>query len=162
MFRADSAGAALDPAEIVEILLDGVVARVKRAVPWRPGAVELLLALRSADVPCALVTMSYQRFVDPILEHLPEGTFAEVVTGDAVTYGKPHPEPYLKAAAALGVAPDQCIAIEDSNTGTRSAEDAGCTVLVVPAHVPVAAGERRVLRETLVGMTVADLGALRR
>lgn len=162
MFAPDAPGALLEPAEIVEILLDGVVARVKQSVPWRPGAVELLLALRAAEVPCALVTMSYQRFVDPILEHLPEGSFAEIITGDAVTFGKPHPEPYLKAAAALGVAPQECVAIEDSNTGSRSAEDAGCTVLVVPAHVPVSPGERRVLRETLVGMTPADLGALRR
>ena len=152
-----SAGAQLEPAEIVEILLDGVVARVERQVPWRPGAVELLLALRDAGVPCALVTMSYRRFVAPILDHLPEGTFTELITGDAVTRGKPHPEPYLKAAAALGVPPEECVAIEDSNTGTRSAEDAGCTVLVVPAHVPVLPGERRVFRDTLVGLTPDDL-----
>jgi HAD superfamily hydrolase (TIGR01509 family) len=157
---AASDGARLEPAEIVETLLDGVVARVERQVPWRPGAVELLLALREAGVPCALVTMSYRRFVAPILDHLPEGTFSELITGDAVTRGKPHPEPYLKAAAALGVRPADCVAIEDSNTGTRSAEDAGCTVLVVPAHVPVLPGDRRVFRDTLVGMTPRDIGAL--
>jgi HAD superfamily hydrolase (TIGR01509 family) len=155
-----SAGAQLEPAEIVEILLDGVVARVERQVPWRPGAVELLLALREAGVPCALVTMSYKRFVAPILKHLPEGTFAELITGDVVSRGKPHPEPYLKAAAALGVLPDVCVAIEDSNTGTRSAEDAGCTVLVVPAHVPVLPGERRVFRDTLVGITPDHLAEI--
>jgi HAD superfamily hydrolase (TIGR01509 family) len=152
-----SRGATLEPAEIVEILLDGVVDRVEKQVPWRPGAVELLLALRHADVPCALVTMSYRRFVDPILAALSEGTFTELITGDAVTFGKPHPEPYLKAAAALGVRPVDCVAIEDSNTGTRSAEAAGCTVLVVPAHVPVLPGERRVFRDTLVGLAPSHL-----
>ena len=47
--------------------------------------------------------MSYRRFVAPVLAALPEGSFEVVVTGDAVTQGKPHPEPYLKAAALLGV-----------------------------------------------------------
>ena len=57
--------------------------------------------------------MSYRRFVAPVLEALPEGTFEVVVTGDAVTRGKPHPEPYQKAAAILGVDPSDTIAIED-------------------------------------------------
>ena len=150
----------LEPAEIVELLLDGVVARVERQVPWRPGAVELLTALGEAGVPCALVTMSYQRFVAPILAALPEGMFQGVVTGDAVTQGKPHPEPYLKGAALLGVPAEACLAIEDSNTGARSAEAAGCTVLVVENHVPVLPGERRVVRDTLMDLDVAALAGL--
>jgi beta-phosphoglucomutase-like phosphatase (HAD superfamily) len=101
--------------------------------------------------------MSYRRFVAPILDGLPEGTFEVVVTGDAVTQGKPHPEPYEKAAAILGVDPRRTLAIEDSNTGARSAEAAGCTVLVVPNHVPVLSGERRIFRESLVGLTHSTL-----
>ena len=147
----------LEPSEIVEQLLDRVVAMVEQAVPWRPGAVELLASLREAGVPCALVTMSYRRFVSPILAHLPADTFDAVITGDAVTRGKPHPEPYLKAAAELEVDPGECLAIEDSNTGVRSAEAAGCTVLVVPNHVPVLPGERRIFRDTLVGVSHSDL-----
>lgn len=146
--------------EVVEMLLDGVVAQVRRAVPWCPGARELLVALHEAGVPCGLVTMSYQRFVAPILEHLPPETFRVVVTGDMVDNGKPHPEPYLTAAAALGVAPEDCVAIEDSSTGARSAEAAGCRVLVVPNHVPVPEGPSRVFRETLAGITPAALASL--
>ncbi len=126
-------------------------------MPWRPGALELLADLRSHGVRCALVTMSYRRFVAPILATLPADTFEVVVTGDSVSQGKPHPEPYLKAAASLGVDPAHTVAIEDSNTGARSAEAAGCTVLVVQNHVPVLPGERRVFADTLVGMTVGDL-----
>jgi HAD superfamily hydrolase (TIGR01509 family) len=155
-------GIPLEPAEIVEELLDRVVARVVREVPWRPGARELLTDLRAHGVRCALVTMSYRRFVAPILRTLPEDVFDVIVTGDAVTQGKPHPEPYLKAAALLGVAPGDTVAIEDSNTGARSAEAAGCTVLVVPNHVPVLAGERRVFADTLAGMGTADLAELAR
>ncbi len=153
-------GVDLPAEEIVERLLDGVVDRVSETVPWRPGAVELLAELREAGIPCALVTMSYQRFVEPVLAALPEGTFRAVVTGDTVTVGKPHPEPYLRAAAELGVRPEDCLAIEDSNTGAKSAVAAGCTVLVVPNHVPVLEGERRVFVETLAGVGADRLADL--
>jgi beta-phosphoglucomutase-like phosphatase (HAD superfamily) len=83
-----------------------------------------------------------------------------VVTGEQVEQGKPHPEPYLTAAAALGVPPGECLAIEDSNTGAKSAEAAGCLVLFVENHVPVLDGPRRVFRDTLEGLTADSLGAL--
>lgn len=153
-------GLAMSPEQVVERLLDGVVAQVEDVVPWRPGAVELLTALRDADVPCALVTMSYERFVAPILDALPEGTFRVVVTGDAVERGKPDPEPYLTAARLLGVHPADCVAIEDSETGCRSAGAAGCTVLAIPNHVTIQPAPERVFRETLAGLTPEDLGQL--
>ena len=156
-YIAEHSGIDLDPATIVEELLDRVTRRVEEEVPWRPGALELLTSLREHGVRCALVTMSYRRFVAPILDVLPAGTFEVVVTGDTVSQGKPHPEPYLKAAAILGVDPATTLAIEDSNTGARSAETAGCTVLVAENHVPVLPGDRRVLVDTLVGLDVADL-----
>ncbi len=158
-YMSEHSGIDLEPAEIVEELLDRVMLRIGRSVPWRPGAVELLEDLRRRGVRCALVTMSYRRFVAPILAALPEGCFEVVVTGDSVGQGKPHPEPYLRAAAALGVDPSATVAIEDSNTGARSAEAAGCTVLVVQNHVPVLPGERRVFVETLAGMSAEDLPA---
>jgi HAD superfamily hydrolase (TIGR01509 family) len=155
-------GLDLSPEAIVEELLDGVVAKVEQQVPWRPGAVELLDSLRASGVRCGLVTMSYQRFVAPILAQLPPETFAVVVTGDQVEQGKPHPEPYLTAAAALGAPPEECLAIEDSNTGAKSAEAAGCTVLVVENHVRVLDGPGRVFRDTLAGLTVEELALISR
>jgi HAD superfamily hydrolase (TIGR01509 family) len=156
-YMHEHAGIDLSPERIVSELLDRVAARVSRTVPWRPGARELLADLRSRGVPCALVTMSYERFVTPILASLPDDTFDVVVTGDNVDRGKPHPEPYLTAARLLGVEPAQTVAIEDSNTGVRSAEAAGCTVLVVQNHVEVPPGPARILTDTLSGMTAADL-----
>jgi HAD superfamily hydrolase (TIGR01509 family) len=150
----EHAGIGLEPEEIVEELLDRVMAKVSATVPWRPGARELLRDLRSHGVPCALVTMSYQRFVTPILGELPEDSFEVVVTGDSVSQGKPHPEPYLTAARLLGVDPARTLAIEDSNTGASSAEAAGCAVLVVQHHVEVPPGERRVFVDSLT-----ELGA---
>jgi HAD superfamily hydrolase (TIGR01509 family) len=159
-YISEHMGIDLEPSEIVEHLLDGVMARIAEEVPWRPGARELLADLGEAGIPRALVTMSYRRFVAPVLDTLHPRTFDVVVTGDAVSRGKPHPEPYLKAARELRVDPAQCLAIEDSNTGARSAEAAGCLVLVVPNHVPVLEGDRRVFRDSLAGLAVADLATL--
>ena len=90
------------PREIVEELLDGVIQRVEQEVPWCPGARELLAELRELGVPCALVTMSWRRFVEPVVRALPDGSFDALVCGDEVTHGKPHPEPYRLAAELLG------------------------------------------------------------
>ena len=150
----------MSPAEIVEYLLDGVVEKVQDSVPWRPGAVELLATLKEAGIPIGLVTMSYQRFVAPIVAALPPETFRVIVTGDQVSRGKPHPEPYLTAAAALGLEPGECVAIEDSGTGATSAEAAGCPVLVVENHVDVPASPRRTFAASLTDVTVESLAEL--
>jgi HAD superfamily hydrolase (TIGR01509 family) len=157
--RVIRAGMGIDvaPEQIVEEMLDHVIDQVERDVPWRPGSRELLLSLNQAGVPCALVTMSYTRFVKPILEGLPPGTFSAVVTGDSVTQGKPHPEPYLTAARELDVLAGECLAIEDSDTGATSAVAAGCTVLCAPLHVEVPAGPARIFTESLVGLSAASI-----
>ncbi len=148
------------PEEVVELLLDGVCARLDADVPWRPGAKELLADLVAHDIPCALVTMSWQRFVAPILAHLPAESFKVIVTGEQVANGKPHPEPYETAAAALGVDPYDCVAIEDSPTGATSADAAGCTVLVVPNHVPVSLRAGWIERDSLTGLDAAGVKSL--
>lgn len=153
-------GLEMSPEDVVEYLLDGVVAQVADTVPWREGAVELLAQLREAGVPCGLVTMSYQRFVAPIVAALPPETFRVIVTGDQVSRGKPHPEAYLTAAGALGLEAGECVAIEDSNTGATSAEAAGCPVLVVENHVDVARSPRRTFAASLTEVTVESLASL--
>ena len=54
--------------------------------------------------------------------------------------GKPAPDPYRRAAELLDLAPEDCLAVEDSVTGTTAAERAGCPVLVVPNDVEVPVG----------------------
>jgi len=153
-------GLDLEPAAIVELLIDRVEADVRRGVVWRPGARELLAALRAAGVPCALVTMSYARMVDAALTQLPPESFGAIVTGDEVTHGKPHPEAYLTAATRLGVDPTACIAIEDSPAGAASAEAAGAHVLVVPHHVEVPDGPGRTHAAGLEGLGLNDIARL--
>jgi HAD superfamily hydrolase (TIGR01509 family) len=153
-------GVPLASPDIVDRLLDDVVTAAERAMPWRPGAVALLAELRAAAVPCAMVTMSYDRFASAVVNALPPGTFDAVVTGDQVLDGKPHPEAYLTAAARLGVEPGRCVAIEDSPTGIASAEAAGCVVIAIPHSVPIERSATRTTVESLVDLTADRLDEL--
>jgi HAD superfamily hydrolase (TIGR01509 family) len=142
----DHGGVDLSVDEIVNQLIDGVIARLRQMVPWRPGARDLLDELRAEGIPCALVTMSWRRLADVIVAELPRGTFAATIVGDEVRRGKPHPEPYLAAARALSVSPIDCVVLEDSPNGVRSATAAGCHVIVIPhiVEVPPGRGHRQI------------------
>lgn len=146
--------------EIVQFLVDRVIDSLGRVVPWQQGAVELLAALRAAEVPCALVTMSYASIAEQIVAGSPPDTFDVVVTGDSVTNGKPHPEPYLTAASQLDVDVARCVAIEDSLTGLASAHAAGAHVLGVQRVVPIPAAEGRSRVTELTQLSVVDLGRI--
>ena len=130
-------------------------------LPWRPGAREILAAVRATGVPMALVTSTERSLTELALNTIGREFFDVTVCGDEVEgLNKPHPRPYLKAAELLGVAPEKCVAVEDSPPGTASAVAAGCTVLVIPNDVEVEAGERRVFRDSLAGIDVPALAAL--
>lgn len=145
------------PEEVVDRLLAGVVERTRAHLPWRPGARELLAECVARGVPNALVTMSYAPLADVLLEGLPEGTFAAVVTGDQVERGKPAPDPYLLAASRLGVEPADCVAVEDSPTGVRSSTAAGVPTIGVPHVVPIPELPGMVTLPGLDGLGLADL-----
>ena len=153
-------GIDLTPEEIVERLLDGVVARVRNEVPWRPGARELLEALREASVPTALVTMSIRSMADDVIAAIPFDAFDAIVTGDVVANPKPHPEPYLVAAAELGVDVRDCVAIEDSPAGLTSAWSAGAVTVGVPNFLALEEAPAHVLWPTLADKSVADVAEL--
>ena len=161
-FIKDNSAVPWEPERIVDELLARVISRVTEHVPWRPGARELLSALREQGVPSALVTMSWRSLADAVVGALPDGTFAAVVTGDEVSHGKPHPEPYRAAARLLGVSAEDCVAIEDSPTGVRSAVAAGVPTLAVPHVVAVPEIAGAVHLDTLSGLTPAALADLAR
>ena len=126
-------------------------------LPWCDGARELLDALSAAAVPMALVTNTPRMLAERALNSIGRHYFAVVVCGDEVAAGKPAPDPYLRAAALLGLDPGECLAVEDSPTGAAAADAAGCPVLVVPNAVPVPEGPRRRQVGTLAGLAPADL-----
>lgn len=156
-FIRDHAPVDLEPVQIVEALLLRVVEQVREHVPWRPGARELLEDLQQWGVPSALVTMSWRSLADAVVGALPAGTFAAVITGDEVEHGKPHPEPYLAAARALGVGVGDCVALEDSPTGVRSAAQAGVPTIAVPHVVAVPLIRGSVQVPSLSGLRAHDL-----
>ena len=160
-FIRDNSAVEWSPEQIVDEMLGRVIVKVREHMPWRPGARELLTALKEEGVPSALVTMSWRSLADAVLAALPDGTFDVVVTGDEVSHGKPHPEPYRAAARLLGVAPEDCVAIEDSPTGVRSAVAAGVPTLAVPHVVTVPEMAGAVHLDSLAGLTprrLAELG----
>ena len=150
----------------VDLDADAIVARltarvreqlVDHGVPWRPGARELLEALREASVPTALVTMSVRSMADDVVNAIPFDAFDAIVTGDSVEHAKPHPEPYLVAADALGVDIRDCIAIEDSPAGLTSAWSAGAVTIGVPNMLALDQAPADVLWQTLAGKSVSDV-----
>ena len=142
-------------------LLDRMVGLFSHELDVLPGVHELLASLRQSGVPVALVSSSYRVLVDAVL-NTGIGPFDLSIAGDEVRLGKPDPEPYLAAAATLGMAPERCVVLEDSPSGVASGEAAGCAVVAVPsvAGVDFAPAPRRLVRTSLVGLTAADLAAL--
>lgn len=131
-------GVALTEPEILDYMIKRVAEQVRATVPWQADARALLDEVAAAGIPCALVTMSYTPLAQAFLEFAPD-VFQVVVTGDNVEHGKPHPEPYLKAARELGVDITQCIVIEDSPTGVTSGHASGAHTIAVQRHVAVPA-----------------------
>jgi len=143
--------------EIIEQLTNSVISKLENALPWRPGAEQLLRATKAAGIPTALVTMSMRRNAEAIVSRMGFDAFDLIIAGDEVEHGKPHPEPYLKAATGLGVDIQHCIAFEDSISGLHSAEASGAIAIGVPNMVQIPEREGRNLWPTLVGVTVSDL-----
>ncbi len=127
------------------------------------GLVPLLESLRAAGVRCAVGSSGCRANVDFVLEKCRIGEFFDArISGDRVTRCKPDPEIYLTAAAALGMAPADCVVFEDAKAGIESARRAGVgRVVALATTLP-----REVLeRETdadVIGETFADLPGLDR
>lgn len=119
---------------VLHELGDLVVEELAAGCEPMPGARALLAALGAALIPFALCSNSPRRIVDAALAGSGlTDAFAATVAGDEVPNGKPAPDPYLAAAAALGVEAGACVVLEDSPTGAASARAAGMAVLGVPS-----------------------------
>ena len=129
-------------------------------LPWCDRAQELLEALAAEGTPMALVTNTQRFLTERALNFIGRQYFTATVCGDEVPRGKPAPDAYRRAAALLGLPPAECLAIEDSVTGTAAAERAGCPVLVVPNDVAVPPGPRRVQISSLAEVDAAGLRSI--
>ena len=103
----------------------------------KAGLVELLDFLDDAKLPRAIATSSAHEDVRHNLAlHGLLDRFGTVVARGDYVRGKPHPDPFLTAAGRLGVAPELCLALEDSPHGVRSASTAGMMTIMVPDLLP--------------------------
>lgn len=120
--------------EAIDMYEPPLMQRLREPRPPLPGARDLIDRLRARGVPIALCTASYSRWVEAILGGAGlDGLFDALSTADMVECTKPHPAPYVLAASQLGIAPEDCIAIEDSVNGVTSALRAGMYVLQLRA-----------------------------
>ena len=123
----------------------------QQPVEFLPGIERFLSEVREAQIPAAVVTNATTSVARRTANAAPEGTFSVIIGNDETTHPKPNPQPYLLAAERLGVDPTQCVAIEDSPSGVRSATAAGMRVIVVPGEleVPAELGTVRLKHEEL-------------
>lgn len=107
--------------------LEGVVAC--------PGAADLLRALPPDR--WVLVTSSTRPLAIVRLRAGGHALPKYVITGNDIVHGKPHPEPFQKAAAMVGVPASECVVIEDTVAGIRAGKAAGCRVLALRTTMPL-------------------------
>ncbi|WP_405747285.1 HAD family phosphatase [Streptomyces sp. NBC_01525] len=154
-------GPAVPAPDVLAIELDAAfAARVACEVVPRPGALHLLDELAAAEVPTAIVSASPRHVVDLVRKALGEERFALTLAVEDTVRTKPAPDPYLAAAAALGVDPRACVVVEDTPTGVAAAEAAGCVVLAVPSTVPIPSAARRTVLDSLERADVTLLVSL--
>jgi HAD superfamily hydrolase (TIGR01509 family) len=99
----------------------------------KPGVIEILSLLETLQLPAAIATSSGPDTVSHHLAaHRLSGRFSAIAASGSYARGKPHPDPFLKAAELVGIDPAACVALEDSHNGVRSAASAGMMTIMVP------------------------------
>lgn len=99
----------------------------------KPGVVELLDCLNERGIPAAICTATdYERTHDYLTRVGIFDRFDKIICAAMVEFGKPRPDIYLYAAEQLGLVPSECMALEDSPNGVKSAAEAGCVTIMVP------------------------------
>lgn len=128
----------------------------ERGIQPKPGVPELLRRLSACGIPVAVATATRSGNAERALEaagllrHLPV-----CVTGDQVAQSKPAPDVFLAAAARIGLAPELCIAVEDSEVGARAAVAAGMWTIMVPDFRPPSEALAGMVHEILDSMPAA-------
>lgn len=118
---------------LAQELTDRMVDHLQREVTPKEGAEELLAFLHEKAIPCSIASSSPHPLIDAVVRALDwHDHFVVRCSGNDVPHGKPAPDVYLLTAAQMGVAAQDCLALEDSPTGARAAVAAGMLCYVVP------------------------------
>lgn len=100
------------------------------------GVDKFLVCLKKKGYLLGLVTGTPKKEIEKILPKKIKSLFDCIVAGDKVKRGKPHPEPYLRAAESLKVNPKECVVIENGPLGIRSAKRAGMFCIALNTSLP--------------------------
>ena len=141
-----------------------MVEMYRAGIPWFPGAVEAI-DLAASRYPTALASGSHPTLIEAVTSDATmEGKFKVVVAADEVGVGKPAPDVYLVAAERLGVAPVDCVCLEDSGNGILAGVRAGMKVIAVPdPRFPPAEDVLRqadLVLDSLADLSLEDLAQL--
>jgi HAD superfamily hydrolase (TIGR01509 family) len=130
-------GLAEPPEELNRLVVERMQERYRAGLPLVDGAVEAVRRI-GARWPLGLASSSNRPLIDLALEEMGVADlFRATVSSEEVERGKPAPDVYLEAARRLGVAPGRAAAVEDSESGIRSAQAAGMRVVAIPnRHFP--------------------------
>lgn len=139
------------PAEIGRRVVAEIASSYRADLPLVPGADEAIRAL-AARYPLAVASSSNRELIELALSLSGlADSFRAVVSSEEVERGKPAPDVYLEAASRLGIAAEDCAAVEDSSNGIRSAHTAGMRVVAVPNRAYPPADDALALADVVLG-----------
>ena len=137
-YLSEDIGVGLPPDQVAALVIERMTARYRERIPFLPGAADAVRRL-AARWPLGLASSAPAVLIETVLEAAGLRSYFQVtMSTEQVPHGKPAPDIYLATAARLGVAPADCVALEDSLPGCRAALAAGMRVIVCPS--PVTAG----------------------
>jgi HAD superfamily hydrolase (TIGR01509 family) len=151
---AETYGITLDLPRDMKHVYDIYVRIVQGRMQAVPGALALVHSLRPAGIRGATATSANRVKLDAnlVAVGLSEADFDAVVCGEDVTRKKPFPDIYLEAARRLGIAPVDCLVIEDAPEGIRAGKAAGCRCVGLSTTFPAA-----ILHEAGADLVLPDL-----
>lgn len=127
-------GLAVDPVELSQKEQSNFRNILESGVETMPGLGTLLSSLDDYSLPWAVATSSGLAYAKKVLAMIDLLDDCQVITsGEEVARGKPHPDIYLLASNRLGLAPDKCLALEDSVAGCQAANSAGMITIAIPS-----------------------------
>jgi len=101
------------------------------------GLSELLDAFRAEGIPMCIGSSAPDENIDMVLDGLKiRRYFKAIINSSQITHGKPHPEVFLKAAAAMNLPPELCVVVEDAVLGVEAARNAGMAVIAISTIMP--------------------------
>ena len=161
-YMHETIGLRESPEEINRLVVERMLERYADGPPWLPGALDAVRRLAERYV-LGLASSSNREMIDRVLEAGGIGDlFRATVSSEEVAAGKPAPDVYLEAARRLDVRTDECVAVEDSHNGIRSAKAAGMRCIAIPnPHFPPgdeALAEADVVLHSLAELTPTSVG----